>query len=66
MRARTQFRIGPFMLSGWLWLVLIPLVVILCCCGVSLLGMVAQGQAPEPVRPSATVIPAAPSPTSAR
>lgn len=42
MRARTQFRLGPFMLSGWLWLVVIPLVLALCCCGASLVGMSIQ------------------------
>jgi len=35
MKARVQFRVGPFMLSGWGWLGVIALgVVVLCCCGV--------------------------------
>ena len=38
MKARTQFRVGPLMLSGWGWLLLAAVVVVGCCCASLFVG----------------------------
>lgn len=39
MQARTQFRVGPFLLSGSGWLVLIAIVVVFMCCMCGMLSI---------------------------
>lgn len=35
MQGRVQFRAGPFMLSGWMWIALVLILGfgLICCCG---------------------------------